>query len=642
MASRSIPRLATRLVCAALLAACADRHPSAPQPEVPTGAPRTVRAQLRCEVRVDAGTMRCRPAGGAARAVILGNGTGAVSIAGQVVSDDSVSLTLSVYVENYLTRALGTTDGTTLHPDGVRVFFAQGPTVVAGSGVVTVANADGTAAFTAANQEYFQYDQIVQPGGASSSKTWQFTHTATVEIFDFILMVSTEVPYPDGWVEVVPGAWMRVGATQAFAATVRDSSGGVITGQSVTWSISDTTVATVSAAGVVRAVSPGIATLSAATATRPSGITAQVVVTAAAPFVSISGGFYHTCAVDTSGQAHCWGYNLNGRLGVGPTTAPYLIPTAVQHPSGVTFSQVSAGGSNSCARTSAGQAYCWGYNVDGRLGDGTTTQRNTPVAVQHPQGVTFTQLSVGGGHTCALAAGGQAWCWGQNADGQLGDSSTTTRSVPTAVKQPAGVAFATIRAGGFHSCAATEVGQVYCWGRNTQGQLGDGTTTDRAAPVAVLQPTGVSLPAVAAGYLHSCGVTQAGQAWCWGRNANGQLGDNSTTNRTAPVAVQQGSVAFRTATAGQDHTCAYVTSTGAAYCWGGNARGQLGDGSTTGRLTPVAVQQPAGAPFDGLAAGLLFTCGVSAGQGWCWGANASGQVGDSTTVDRVAPVPTWN
>ncbi|HYH79903.1 MAG TPA: hypothetical protein VEX86_08895 [Longimicrobium sp.] len=117
--------------------------------------------------------------------------------------------------------------------------------------------------------------------------------------------------------------------------------------------------------------------------------------------------------------------------------------------------------------------------MDGRLGDGSTTNRNTPTAVQHPTGVTFTQLSVGDGHTCALASGGQAWCWGKNADGQVGDSTTATRAAPVAVPQPTGVAFATIRAGGDHTCAATSGGQAYCWGANGQGQLGDSTTMQR-------------------------------------------------------------------------------------------------------------------------------------------------------------------
>lgn len=643
MASRSFVRWAFLLATFAILSACTEHDPSAPVHEPAVGIPRTLRARLRCEVRVGSGTLSCRREDGAGRAVVLENGGGAVQVAGELVGYDSGTeiLTLSVYVENFMTRALGTTDGTTLHADGVRVFFSTGPAVTEGTGTVAVANADGTGTFTASNQAYYQYDQIVQPGTASNARTWRFNLPATVTGFTFTVMVATELPYPNGWVEVVPGAWMRVGATQAYTATLHDAGGGVVTGERVAWSISDSSVATVDTAGVVRAVGPGLATLSAATATRPSGITAQVVVTPAAPFVSISGGYYHTCAVDTSGQAHCWGYNLNGRLGVGATSGPLLIPTAVQHPTGVTFVQISAGGSHTCARTNAGQSYCWGYNADGRLGDGTTTQRNTPVAVQHPSGVTFTDISVGNGHSCAVALGGQAWCWGQNGDGQLGDSTTTTRAGPTAVKQPAGVTFTTIRAGGHHTCAATSGGQVYCWGRNTQGQLGDGTTTDRVAPVAVTQPSGVSLLVLATGYLHSCGVTLAGQTWCWGRNAHGQLGDNSTTNRTTPVAVQQGGVAYFIATAGQDHTCAYATSV-ATYCWGGNARGQLGDGTTTGRLTPVAVQQPAGGAFDVVSAGLLFTCAASAGQGFCWGANASGQVGDSTTVDRAAPVPTWN
>jgi alpha-tubulin suppressor-like RCC1 family protein len=211
-----------------------------------------------------------------------------------------------------------------------------------------------------------------------------------------------------------------------------------------------------------------------------------------------------------------------------------------------------------------------------------------------------------------------------------------------AVLQPAGVAFAVIRAGGFHSCAATAAGQAYCWGRNLQGELGDSTTTSRPAPVAVKQPSGVLLPVLAAGYLHTCGVTSAGQAWCWGRNLSGQLGNNATVNRKFPVQVQQGGALFTGIVAGIDHTCA-LGSAGALWCWGGNDRNQLGDGTTTGRLTPVAVQQPAGATFTAITAGLVFNCAIrGGGQGYCWGGNYNGQVGDSTQVDHAVPVPTWH
>jgi alpha-tubulin suppressor-like RCC1 family protein len=458
----------------------------------------------------------------------------------------------------------------------------------------------------------------------------------TVSAFYFGVGVAAEVPYPDGWVEVGPQPPVRVGGTQAYTATVRDASGAVVTGETVTWSISDTTVATVDASGVVHGVAAGTATLSATTATRPAGITAQVTVTAAIAFASLAAGHQHVCGLESGGQAWCWGFNGHGRLGVGATLGAYLVPTAVQQPAGVAFAQLSAGGSHTCAVTGGGQAWCWGNNVDGRLGDGTTTNRNTPAAVQHPTGVTVTQLGVGVEHTCALDTGGQAWCWGQNGDGQLGDSTTTARTAPVAVRQPAGVAFTAIRAGGYHSCGLTSAGQAWCWGRNGSGQLGDSTTTMRTAPVAVKQPAGVTLQGLSAGYRHTCGVTPLGQAWCWGQNAAGQLGNNATANRRFPVQVQQGALALLAIAAGYDHTCA-VASSGAGWCWGANARGQLGDWTTTGQLVPVAVLQPAGITFIAAGAGEEFSCALGGGQSFCWGKNANGQLGDSTRVDRSYP-----
>lgn len=651
MASRPIVRTAWLLASAALLSACADRLPSGAEPEpIPVAAPR-VTTRLRCDVRAPSGEVSCTPENAsAARAGgprdVIFSGSGQLMVHGSNMSHDSVAGVFSIQMQvwNRLTRPIGTTDGTTLHPDGVRTFVSWGPSPSS----VTLLNPDGVGTFSAPNQPYFEYDEIVGSGQNSSAKTWEFgMPPGGFTGFSFSVDVSTEVPYPDGWVEAHPsGNVMRVGRTVSLSALVRDETGATVTGETVTWSSSDTLVARVDTAGVVRAVAPGLATIQAVTATRPVGLAADINVYPDDLFETVSAGAYHTCALDYAGQAYCWGYSDNGRLGVGAASGQYRIAAAVQHPSGVTFAKISGGGSHTCALTAAGQAYCWGYNLDGRVGDGTTTNRNVPTAVQHPSGVTFTEISAGGGHSCALSPAGQAYCWGQNSDGQLGDATTTDRSVPTAVVHPTGVTFATVRAGGFHSCAATSGGQAYCWGANDQGQVGDSTTTARNAPVAVKQPAGVWLPALATGYVHSCGLvttgSAAGQAYCWGRNASGQLGNNSFVNRPAPVAVQQGTATFALVTAGMNHTCALAWS-GAAHCWGANTRGQVGDGSFTARLAPVTVPQPGGSSFTSLSTGLLFTCAVRDSiQGYCWGANGSGQVGDSTLVDRGLPVPAWH
>jgi len=209
------------------------------------------------------------------------------------------------------------------------------------------------------------------------------------------------------------------------------------------------------------------------------------------------------------------------------------------------------------------------------------------------------------------------------------------------VQAPAGVSFAAVTAGAAHTCGVTAAGAAYCWGDNGFGQLGDGTTTSQSSPVLVQAPPGVSFAAVTAGRLHTCGVTPAGTAYCWGSNSVGQLGDGTMIDRSSPVPVPPPTgVSFAAVTAGYSHTCGLATVAGAApYCWGGNGSGQLGDGTKTDQSSPVLVLAPAGVSFKAVTAGTAQTCGVTAaGVAYCWGANGSGQLGDGTTTDRLIPV----
>jgi|SRR5450759_319039 len=291
-------------------------------------------------------------------------------------------------------------------------------------------------------------------------------------------------------------------------------------------------------------------------------------------------------------------------LVAGPLPAAALAPV-----------QVVTGYTHTCALAPSGQAYCWGANWSGQLGDNTTNQRPTPVAVQQPTGVTFTSLAAGSDQSCGLTGAGAVWCWGANDHGQLGDNTTAERDVPVAVQQ-GGVTFTSITAGNAHTCGLTSGGAAYCWGANWFGQLGDGTTTtERHTPVAV-QQGGVTFTSTTAGEGHTCGLTSAGAAYCWGDNDNGRLGDNTTTGRSTPVAVQQGSATFTSITGGRHHTCG-LTSAGAGYCWGYNLYGQLGDNTTTDRWLPVVVQQ-GGVTFSSITAGVDHTCGLtSAGAAYC-------------------------
>jgi alpha-tubulin suppressor-like RCC1 family protein len=357
---------------------------------------------------------------------------------------------------------------------------------------------------------------------------------------------------------------------------------------------------------------------------------------------AIAGGWYHTCALTTGGGVKCWGYNSQGQLGDGTTAQRSTPLDVVGLASGV--AAIAAGAYHTCALTAGGGVKCWGYNVYGQLGDGTMTRRTTPVdVVGLASGVAA--IAAGRYHTCAVTAGGGAKCWGYNGYGELGDGTTTQRSTPLdVVGLASGVA--AIAAGGYHTCALTG-GRVKCWGWNAYGQLGDGTTTQRSTPLDVVGLAG-GVAAIAAGGYHTCALTAGGGAKCWGWNGSGQLGDGTYTDRSAPLDVVGLASGVAAVAAGWAHTCALTTGGGVGTpprqqfggvkCWGYNGCGQLGDGTTAGSSTPVDVVGLASG-VAAVAVGWYHTCALTTGGGVrCWGCNGSGQLGDGTTTQHSTPV----
>jgi alpha-tubulin suppressor-like RCC1 family protein len=342
----------------------------------------------------------------------------------------------------------------------------------------------------------------------------------------------------------------------------------------------------------------------------------------------------HACAIVGSGEVSCWGSNSNGQLGDG-TRSGKLVPTptaVIPEP----VVEVSAGGSETCARTASGGAWCWGDNSFGQIGDGSVlTARLVPTKVVGlPEPIL--QVVVGELQACAVTVSGGAWCWGHNLNGKLGDGTTTARSTPVpVVGLPEPVT--QIDASYSHTCARTVSGGAWCWGANTAGALGDGTTTNRLTPV---QVTGLPGPitAISVGEAHTCARTVAGAAWCWGQNTSGILGDGTTTNRSTPVAVIGLPEPIAEVDAnGPFHTCARTVS-GAAQCWGRNITGELGDGTTINRSTPVAVVGLP-EPIIDIETGSYFTCVLTIdSKVWCWGGGTDGELGNGTTTVSLQPV----
>jgi alpha-tubulin suppressor-like RCC1 family protein len=307
---------------------------------------------------------------------------------------------------------------------------------------------------------------------------------------------------------------------------------------------------------------------------------------------------------------------------------------------GLTVSvRIDIRGDHTCVTTDVNAAYCWGKNQTGQLGDSSTTDRLTPVPVVG--GLRFTSVSAGFSHSCGVTAAGAAYCWGYNGYGELGDGNSNTVAL-TPVAVAGGLTFSTVAVGWDFTCGLTTAGAAYCWGRNDQGQLGNGSVTACAysanactTPVPVFG--GWTFTALSAGTYHACGITAAGAAYCWGGNQEGQVGNGGTSIRvSAPVPVSGGLV-FTSVTAGAGHSCG-LTAQGTAYCWGANQYGSLGDGSTAPRGTPVAVA--GGLVLRSLSAGAFTTCGLTMiGRAYCWGRNQYGAVGDGTTTDRLTPVP---
>ncbi|CAN5823548.1 hypothetical protein BH11MYX4_BH11MYX4_39750 [soil metagenome] len=347
-------------------------------------------------------------------------------------------------------------------------------------------------------------------------------------------------------------------------------------------------------------------------------------------------GAYSTFMLAADGKLYAWGLDAKGQLGDGTTTnKANIVPIPIND----VVSLAVGGGTTygfSCAAFGSGSSKCWGYNsATYTLGDGMTSTSLTGVTPTGLEANVKTMVA-GYGHGCGLLADGAAKCWGYNTYGQLGNGTTTTSSTPIAV----GLAGITQLYSGYYTVCALTGDAAYCWGYNTYGQVGDGTTTSKSTPTLVL-PSGVA--SISPSYYHSCAVMTDGTVKCWGDNGNGSIGTGTTgANVTTPTAVVgidgigANLSGVAEVCAGYDHSCARLTD-GRVACWGYNSSGQLGVGSTVSSSVPKAVSGITTATK--LVCGYNHACAIEGtGRVKCWGDNAYGQIGNGTLpTDATTP-----
>jgi len=337
-----------------------------------------------------------------------------------------------------------------------------------------------------------------------------------------------------------------------------------------------------------------------------------------------------TCILGIGGNVWCWGTGTAGQLGNGDTaTQSYPVLVAFEH--GHTIQKVSGDSEGKCALDTAGQVWCWGLAVT--LGDGSTSPSSVPVQATFPAGTVNTDIGCGVNYCCAVDTSGDIRCWGTGSDGQLGDGQNVQHLTPTLVTKPAGVQFASVTAAYQTACALTTTGAAYCWGYGLIGTLGNGTTTSSNIPVAV--SGGYFFNRIAGGDGHFCAITAAGTGYCWGAGTSGQLGNGTSTNRTTPYPVTMTGVSgtFADISAGFGFSCAVATS-GEAYCWGNDGSGQLGNDALYGTDVPGQVVNSSGFTAQHISCGGDHACLVDTqGRTWCWGGNTA--LGNGTTSSQV-------
>lgn len=342
---------------------------------------------------------------------------------------------------------------------------------------------------------------------------------------------------------------------------------------------------------------------------------------------NIAVGYDHTVALKGDGSLWAWGSNTSAQLGDGTTTnriSPVQIGTATD------WAQVAAGAMHTTALKENGSLWAWGGNAYGQLGDGTTSGKLRPVQIG--TATDWAQVAAGALHTIALKENGSLWSWGWNDYGQLGDGTTSSKLSPVQIGTATN--WAQVKSGYYHTLALKEDGSLWVWGMNANGQLGDGTTSDKLSPVQI--GTATDWAQVTAGNQHTLALKEDGSLWAWGANYRGQLGNGTTTDSLIPLRIGTATDWSQVAAA-LYHSIA-LKGDSSLWSWGWNVYGQLGDGTTTDSLSPMQIGTAS--DWEQVVAGRYNTLALNSDDLlWAWGRNNFGQLGDGTTTDRLVPTP---
>jgi alpha-tubulin suppressor-like RCC1 family protein len=353
-------------------------------------------------------------------------------------------------------------------------------------------------------------------------------------------------------------------------------------------------------------------------------------------WASLGAGYVHNAAIDINGRLYTWGNNSNGQLGNNSATnlsAPNQVGTS-------SWSMAAAGNSNTAAIDTVGRLFTWGYGNNGNLGDGTTVTKSSPVLIGSSS---WTKVAVGNSNSMAIDINGGLYTWGGGSSGQLGDSTTVQRSTLTKIGTSS---WSMVSAGPSHCAAIDAVGRLFTWGNNATGQLGDGQTVNQSSPVLISTS---SWAMVYASQSHTSAIDVTGRLAVWGQGTVGAIGDGTIISKSSPVVLAaftatitqslNSYTSWSKISAGNNHTAA-IDSFNSLYTWGYNINGQLSDGTTVNKSSPVAIIASQAATWKQISQNEFFTLGIRNQDSslWAWGRNIAGALGDGTTIDKSSPV----